>query len=399
MKILLTGATGFIGSAVAGALRAQGDTVVALGHLERAGGERQARLEAMTETDWRELLSGVDAVINCAGIFGDTATARVEAINHKAAVTLFRACADAGVRRVLQLSALGVSDGLTPFARSKLAADTALMATELDWVILRPSIVFGDDAGGGSALLRGLAALPLLPLDRTAGELQIVQLDDVVETIVRLTRPDAPARLTLDLVGPERLSFTQSVRAIRSWLRRTPAAVIVLPDWLMTIGYALGDLAGWLGWKTPVRLSARRELRRGAVGDHRPWAEATGVQPQGLRAALAAKPSTAQERGYASLYFLQPLVIGVTALFFIATGIASISIGYAIGVSLLERGGVGALSGPAVIGGGLADLVAGLLIAWRPTARCQCFIWLQARFSCRVSGATRSGRCSRFFRW
>lgn len=369
MKILVTGASGFIGSAVASALRAHGDTVVALSHRASAGGERPARLEAMTAAHWRELLSGVDAVVNCAGIFADTALDSVDEVNHNAAVTLFSACVDAGVRRVVQMSALGASDGLTPFARSKLAADKALMATALDWVILRPSIVFGDDAGGGSALLRGLAALPILPRDRDAAELQIVQLEDVVETIIRVTRLGAPARLTLDLVGPERLSLAETVRAIRAWLRRKPAAEFALPGWLMTMGYALGDVAGWLGWKTPVRLSARSELRRGAVGDHRPWSEATGVQPKGLRAALAAKPSTTQERGYASLYFLQPLVIGVTALFFIATGIVSIGTGYAIGVSLLERGGVGPLSGPAVIAGGLADLVAGLMIAWRPTAR------------------------------
>lgn len=89
----------------------------------------------------------------------------------------------------------------------------------------------------------------------------------------------------------------------------------------------------------------------------------------GLTEALAANPSTSQERTYASLYFLQPVVIAITSLFLIGTGIISLSLGYDIGVDLLRAGGVGDLSGPAVIAGGFADIVAGLMIAWRPTVR------------------------------
>lgn len=370
MKVLVTGASGFVGAAAASALRANGDTVIALAHTARGRETLKAvDITRMDATAWSALLRDVDAVVNCAGIFADTANVKVEEINHSAAATLFRACADAGVRRVVQLSAISAEDALSPFARSKLSADQALMALDLDWVILRPAIIFGEDATGGSALLRGLAALPVLPLDRSAGDMQIVQLDDVAATIVRLTRADAPARLVLDLVGPERLSFRETISAIRTWLGRKPAIVAPMPGWLMAPGYALGDLSGWLGWRTPIRSRARAELKRGAVGDHRAWAEATGLKPVGLTEALAANPSTSQERTYASLYFLQPLVIAITSLFFIGTGIISLSIGYDIGVSLLRAGGVGDLSGPAVIAGGLADIAAGLMIAWRPTVR------------------------------
>src|SRR5690606_201075 len=60
---------------------------------------------------------------------------------------------------------------------------------------------------------------------------------------------------------------------------------------------------------------------------------------------------------------------GVTALFFVGTGIVSVGPGYEIGVALLQQGGVGQFSGPSVIAGGVADFLAGLAIAWRPTVR------------------------------
>lgn len=369
MKVLVTGASGFIGVAVAAALRNAGDEVVALGHRSGDGSDLAADIAVLDEHAWIQRLDSIDAVVNCAGVFADSVNASVEEVNHRAAARLFTACAKAGVRRVVQFSAIGVQDALSPFARSKLAADEALMRLDLDWVILRPSIVFGQDAGGGSALLRGLAALPVLPVDAAAGDLQIVQLQDVAETVVRLTRRDAPAKLVLDLAGPERLGFVENVRAIRTWLRRRRAIELRMPGYLMALGYALGDLAGWLGWKTPIRLAARRELARGGVGDPRPWMEATGIQPAGLRQALAASPSTAQERAYASQYFLQPLVIAVTSLFFIGTGVVSLTIGYDIGVALLQQGGMGEMSEPSVVAGALADLAAGLMIAWRRTAR------------------------------
>lgn len=362
VRIVVTGATGFIGAAAAAALRRSGAEVIAVARKDQD-------FSVATEASWRPLLQGVDALVNCAGIFADTGTSRVADVNARGAATLFRAAAAENVRRVVHLSAIGVAEAATPFARSKLAAERALQETDLDWVVLRPSIVFGPAAAGGSGLLRGLAALPVLPLERDVGDLQIVSLDDVVATIVATVQPSAPARVVLDLVGPERQSLAEAVQTLRRWLGWRPSRVVVVPGWLMRVAYALGDLAGWLGWRTAIRTGARIELKRGAIGDPAPWMEATGLDPKGFTESLEGGRAPIQDRLYAALYFLQPLVIGVTALFFIATGITSVGPGYAIGVELLERGGVGALSGPSVIAGGLVDIVTGLAIAWRPTAR------------------------------
>jgi hypothetical protein len=76
-----------------------------------------------------------------------------------------------------------------------------------------------------------------------------------------------------------------------------------------------------------------------------------------------------QERWFSSLYFLKPLAFITLALFWLVTGLLSVGPGYAIGVSLMQEGGAGWLSGPSVIAGGIADIAIGIGIAVRRTAR------------------------------
>jgi hypothetical protein len=227
----------------------------------------------------------------------------------------------------------------------------------------------GPRASGGAALILGLAALPALPIDPKAGPLQVVQVDDVVVAVLRLLHANAPRRVVLELVGPQRQSLHDIVAEYRSWLGWKRARTFKAPSVLMNLVYGLGDLAAALGWRSPIRSAARRELTRGATGDPAAWTRATGIEPAALSETLSATPPSLQDRRAAQFYFLKPVVIAVTALFWIGTGITSLTFGYGIGVALLDEGGLGRLSGPGVIAGGVADLLIGFGVAYRPTAR------------------------------
>jgi hypothetical protein len=284
---------------------------------------------------------------------------------------LFAACATAGVRRIIHLSAIGV-DRETPseFSRTKAAGDKVLTGSGLDWVILRPSVVIGRGAYGGSALFRGLAALPVMPRVPDAGPLQVVHLDDIVATILWFLRPDAPARIELELAGPERQAFDDVVAAFRQWLGWKPARRVALPRSLMAVVYRLGDFAGWLGWRPPVRSTAQHEIVRGAIGDPGPWTSMTGIVPRSLEASLASEPATVQEKWFARLYLLKPVVFVVFSAFWIATAFMSLGPGWEIGIGLMHEGGVDGLAASlTVIAGALADLCIGIGIAFRRTAR------------------------------
>lgn len=376
MHVLLIGATGLIGTAVLARLQAEGWHIRAVargpGPAGPANGDRVRRdLRAMLQpADWRPLLDGIDAVVNCAGVLQDSSRDSTAAVQRDAPAALFAACAAAGIRRVIHVSALGAEqEGLSPFSATKHAAEQALMAQDLDWVILRPSVVLGRAAYGGSALFRGLASLPLLPRVAEAGLLQPVQLDDVAESVARLLRPGAPARVALALAGPETLRFEEVVARYRGWLGWRPARLIGVPPVLMRMAWRLGDLAGALGWRPPIRSTARRELVRGAEGDPSDWTRLIGIVPRTLDAALAAEPASVQERWFARLYLLKPLTILVLSLFWIITGMLSLGPGFAAGEALMREGGAGALSRGAVIAGGIADIAIGAALLHRQGAR------------------------------
>src|SRR6185436_1652137 len=123
------------------------------------------------------------------------------------------ACARAGVRRVILISAVGVgADENTRFARTKHAAEETLKGKDLDWVILRPSLVVGRSVYGGMALLRALAAIPfVLPIARESATFQPVQVTDLASAISFFLKPDAPSRRIVEIAGPQRLTLAQIV--------------------------------------------------------------------------------------------------------------------------------------------------------------------------------------------
>ena len=196
-----------------------------------------------------------------------------------------------------------------------------------------------------------------------------MRLEDVARTVEMLVHPGAPKRLILEIAGPEALSFEDVVKTYRHWFGWAPARVLNIPAPLADLLYKLSDLAGALGWRPPTRRTAQKEITRGAVGDIGAWSENTGIEPTALSVALARTPVSVQERWFARLYLLKPVIFVVLSLFWIATGVISLTTGYQIGIDLMERTGAGVLAGPSVVAGAIADIVIGLAIAVRRTSR------------------------------
>jgi uncharacterized protein YbjT (DUF2867 family) len=324
MRVLVTGAYGLIGSACLARLHAAGHEVIGAG---RSVGPARRRLpyaqwivadftRLNDGAAWEPLLQDIDAVVNCVGVLQDSLRDRVERVQLTGTKALFDGCVRAGVKRVMHVSAIGAAaDGPSLFSRTKAAAEAHLATLPLDWLILRPALVLGSGVYGGTAMLRGIAAFPgFVPIVGGDARIQVIGLDDVAETVVHALAPEAPGRVAWDVAHPDVHTLGGIVTAIRAWQGFPPRPVLPLPDAVGRTVAMLADVAGWLGWRSPVRSTSLAQLTAGVVGDPAPWMAATGIAPKSLEQILAARPASVQDRWFARLYLLKPIaIVGLAA--------------------------------------------------------------------------------------
>lgn len=377
-RAVVLGGYGLIGAAAMRALRDGGFRVTGVGRSP-AEARRAAPwaewialdLSAATPAELRAALEGAAAVVNAAGALQDGPRDDLRAIH----VTAMQRLAEAlrGTQtRIVQVSAAGAAPGAdTAFFRTKAEGDAILRAAGLPVVVLRPALVLAPQAHGGTALLRAAAALPLAePRMFARACIQTVHVDDLAAAILAAARGDVPAGLTADLAEDGSHSFPEVLRATRRWLG--------LPDWrrvvpvsapLLALSGRAADLAGRLGWRSPMRSTALRVLAAGVTADTGPWRAAGGPPCRPLDATLDALPSTHQERLFARSYLLVPAALLVLSLFWLASGVIGLwQTGPAMAL-LTERGAPEPLAALAVIGGGIGDIALGALVLVRRTAR------------------------------
>jgi uncharacterized protein YbjT (DUF2867 family) len=335
MRVLILGAYGFIGLAIARQLHEAGHDVVGLGRDAETGRRLfpdiewiEADLRRLRSVEaWSPHLTGLDAVINASGALQDGARDNLGAVQRDAIQALVAACEQQSVRTFVQISAPGADPAAdTAFMRTKGEADQALMRSGLDWFILKPGLVIGPNAYGGTALLRMLAGLPSVQMFVFGrAKIQTVALGDVASGVCACLDGDLPVRRQFDLVSDEILTLSELVALFRRWLGLPPARVVI--DLPAPLGFALArvaDLAGWLGWRSPLRSTALRVLSHGILGDPRPWRDVTGRRLLDAREALAALPSTRQERIFARSQLVFPILLGSLALFWLLSGLIAL---------------------------------------------------------------------------
>ncbi|KQZ26187.1 SDR family oxidoreductase [Duganella sp. Root1480D1] len=381
MLVLLTGATGFIGSHVAAALLARGHQVIAAGRHPGSNprlGFVPADFAHDTEKAvWVARLKGVDVVVNAVGIFRAGGDASFAAVHDAAPRALFAACAEAGVRYVVQVSALGADAGArSAFHASKKAADDALAALPLAGCIVQPSLVYGAD-GASARMFRMLATMPLaVQLGSAQQMVQPVHIDDVTAAILALVEQGVAAHRggvsRLALVGPDAMPFVDYLRGLRlaMGLGRWRLPVLRLPDWMAR---GLAAIGGMLPG-SPLDRDALDMLARGNTDDAAPLASLLGRPLRAVRNFIA-QPGAA--RIQAQLDWLVPLLRLSIAVVWIWTAIVSAGLyPVADSYSLLTRTGVPQILAPLMLYGASAlDLAFGIAsLAW--PRRSRRWLWL-----------------------
>ncbi|MBN8291244.1 SDR family oxidoreductase [Rhodobacter sp. NTK016B] len=377
-RAFVLGGYGLIGAACCRALAQAGYAVTAVGRSRAAAAQSGLAVDwlfrDLVTTDaatWRADLADADVVVNAAGALQDGPRDDLDGVHDRALGALIDGLGDSATRFV-QISAAGVSpDSPTAFFRSKARGDARLMASGLDWIILRPTLVLAPAAYGGTALLRAAAAAPLLHFRVFPdAPVQTVALADLAQAVVTAAQGGIPRQRIYDLTEAESRSFAATTEQMRAWLGLPPwRTALTLPEPLARLTGRFADGLGRLGWRGPLRTNALVSLRDGITGDPAAWQAAGGAPCKNFEATLAAMPATPQDRWFARMYLLLPLAIGVLALFWMASGLIALAQPQRSAEVLTLRG---MAPGPAMaiaLIGGVFDVALGLAILWRRWAR------------------------------
>lgn len=248
-KILVLGGTGFVGRHLCKELvRLQYRVTVPTRNVSKAQHVQSlpfldlVQADVHDETALARLVPGHDAVVNLVAILHGNSF-EFQRVHVELVKRIVRACTDAGVPRLVHVSALGAArDAPSMYQRTKAAGEAVLQGSGLGWTVLRPSVMFGEGDKFLTVFARLQEALPIMPLAGADTLFQPVWVGDVVNAIVQCLQRDDTGRRTYEVCGPDRYTLRQLVKLAGS-LSGHPRPVVRLPTVLARLQAFLMELA------------------------------------------------------------------------------------------------------------------------------------------------------------
>ncbi|QLG49686.1 complex I NDUFA9 subunit family protein [Natrinema halophilum] len=221
MNVLVAGGTGCLGRSLCRVLADRGHEVTAASRSPDASelpdGVATTVLD-VTESDLTAAVAGHDAVVNLVALPShvESRDRSHESVHYDGTRHLVSASEETGVERFVQLSGLGVDDGVqTAYFRAKRRAERVVRRSSLEWVIYRPSVVFGDGCAFTPFVER--MSPPLVTPLPGGGRmhLQPIWVEDLTPMIADGLETDRHAERCYEIGGPERLTLAETVTTIR----------------------------------------------------------------------------------------------------------------------------------------------------------------------------------------
>jgi UDP-glucose 4-epimerase len=267
-RILVTGSSGFIGSAVSSALAAGGHYVRAASRKPnntptKDGTEWMQLPDLENDIDWNPLVESMDIVVHLAAIAhrshvdsGDYARA-----NRLATASLAKACQRHTIKRLIFMSSIGAQAGsaadhvvteadepwpITAYDRAKLAAEEEIRRSGVPFTILRPVIVYGPGAKANIAWMMRIAALPVpLPFGAFSNRRSLVSIDNLSQAVVFCLASQAALNQTFIVSDPEPISLSEMFATLREATGRSPGLISIPPFAIKAVVVAAGRQSLW----------------------------------------------------------------------------------------------------------------------------------------------------------
>jgi uncharacterized protein YbjT (DUF2867 family) len=308
MKVIVFGGAGIIGRAVATELRSHGHQVLTAG---RKGCDVTVdfRYDNTPEL-FAAIVRGADIVVNATGILIERADNTFDAVYVTAPTALFAACAAERVARIVHISGLGLSHSTRgQYTAAKLACERAVQAGPVDYAIVRAGLVL-DAQSPATRLFQWLAKMPIIALPGWfkgggfhpgASLLAPMQVQDVAEAVVRICEHPKALRRTIELAGPEVMTYREMLQRYRHAAGKGAALWLPMPWWLMKLAAVL---AAYLP-QTVYSIDTMRMLQAGGTTEKNEafyWLRHMPAPAVPTTAAPAAEPTQSALESSASLH-------------------------------------------------------------------------------------------------
>jgi NADH dehydrogenase len=251
-SVLLIGGTGYVGEYMRETMRRAGLTVRLLLRSDREHSTLAARGFQTVIGDVLDVpslvraMDGVDSVVNLVGIIKEKGDVTFEKLNYQSAVHVVDAALQAGVCRIVEMSAIGAGNVPEyPYMFTNWRAENYVKDSGLDWTIFRPSIIFGPSESYQVHFISQLADVvrkaPIIPVvgDGTS-KFQPIHLEDVSNAFVHAVQDPAAISQTYEIAGPDVLTYEQILDEVAEALGKHKRK-LHMPVGLMKIGMSVID--------------------------------------------------------------------------------------------------------------------------------------------------------------